>query len=251
MAAVASMALPSAAPAAQGGNGNGNNGNGNGNGGGNGSNGGGNGQCFLKGTRILTAEGETRVEDLKIGDLVETVRGEAMPVKWIGRQIFKRSGASWHESVRPIRVERFAIDDRTPHTDLYLSPNHALYIDGYLMPAKDLVNGTSIAPVVASDMATLEYFNLVLDTHEVIWAEGAPTETFGGEGIETFNNFVEYKRLYPDDPGPATNPSAPNLGSGRAHLYALLGIGASYFIDVRDPLQEAYEKIAARAEQVV
>jgi len=32
-------------------------------------------------------------------------------------------------------------------------------------------------------------------------------------------------------------------------LYALLGLGASYFVDVRDPLQEAYEKLAARAEK--
>jgi hypothetical protein len=83
-----------------------------------------------------------------------------------------------------------------------------------------------------------------------IWAEGAPAETFGGEGLEAFTNFVEYKRLYPNDPCSEIPLLAPNLGTGRAHLYALLGLGASYFIDVRDPLQDSYEKLAARAENV-
>jgi len=214
--------------------------------------GGGGGNCFLKGTRILTSQGEARIEDLKIGDLVATVLGEALPIRWIGRHTYRRSGtSSWHKSVMPIRVSRFAIDDQTPHTDLYLSPAHGLFIDGYLMPVRDLVNGISIAPVVPPGMETLEYFNIVLKTHEVIWAEGARAETFGGEGLEAFANFVEYKRLYPNDPGPPQSLLAPNLGTGRAHLGALLGLGASYFIEVRNPLQEAYERIAARAEELV
>ena len=104
--------------------------------------------CFLRGTRILPPRGEVRIEELAIGDLVETVRGEAMPIKWIGRNSFTSSGSGWPESVMPIRIARFALDEQTPHTDLYLSPWHALFIDGVLMPVKDLVNGTSIAPAL-------------------------------------------------------------------------------------------------------
>jgi Hint domain len=246
VAALASMALPSTSNAAPG------NGNGWGQGAGGGQgHGGGGPQCFLKGTRILTSQGETPIEHVKIGDLVSTARGEELPIKWIGRHTYRRSGTSWHKSVMPIRVSRFAIDDQTPHSDLYLSPLHALFIDGYLMPVRDLVNGISIAPAVPPGMETLEYFQILLNTHEVIWAEGASAETFGGEDPEGFTNFIEYKRLYPNDPYPATSLVAPNLGTGRAHLRALLGLGASYFIDVRDPLQEAYEKIAARAEELV
>lgn len=208
------------------------------------------GHCFLKGTRVLTSRGEARIEDLRIGDLVKTMRGEDLPIKWIGRNTFRRSGASWPKTVVPIRVSRFAIDDHTPHTDLYLSPGHALFIDGFLMEVRDLVNGTSIAPAAPPDMETIEYFNIVLNTQEVIWAEGAPVETFGGGNLDLFTNFVEYKRLYPNDPCLAIPLVAPNLSTGRAHLQALLGLGASYFIDVRDPLQEAYERFAARAEEL-
>jgi len=207
------------------------------------------GQCFFKGTRVLTSRGEARIEDLRIGDLVKTMRGEDLPIKWIGRNTFRRSGASWPKRVVPIRVSRFAIDDHTPHTDLYLSPGHALFLDGFLMEVRDLVNGTSIAPA-PPDMETIEYFQIVLNTQEVIWAEGAPVETFGGGNLDLFTNFVEYKRLYPNDPCLAIPLVAPNLSTGRAHLQALLGLGASYFIDVRDPLQEAYEQFAARAEEL-
>ena len=206
--------------------------------------------CFFKGTRILTSRGEARIEDLRIGDLVKTMRGEDLPIKWIGRNTFRRSGASWPKRVVPIRVSRFAIDDHTPHTDLYLSPGHALFLDGFLMEVRDLVNGTSIAPAAPPDMETIEYFHIVLNTQEVIWAEGAPVETFGGGNLDLFTNFVEYKRLYPNDPCLAIPLVAPNLSTGRAHLHALLGLGASYFIDVRDPLQEAYEQFAARAEEL-
>ncbi|WGR94494.1 Hint domain-containing protein [Bradyrhizobium sp. ISRA443] len=239
IAALASIALPPSSQATPG--------NGGGYGGGHG---GGRGHCFLKGTRVLTSRGEAQIEDLGIGDLVKTMRGEDLPIKWIGRHTFRRNGASWSKRVMPIRVSRFAIDDKTPHTDLYLSPLHALFIDGFLMPVRDLVNETSIAPALPPDMETIEYFQIVLNTHEVIWAEGAPTETFGGNGLELFDNFSEYKRLYPNDPCSTIPLVAPNLGTGPAHLRALLGVGASYFIDVRDPLQEAYEQFAARAEEL-
>jgi len=238
IAALASIALPSNSTAKGGGGG--------GNGGGHGG-----GHCFLKGTRVLTSRGEAQIEDLKVGDLVKTMRGEDLPIKWIGRNTFRRSGASWPKSVVPIRVSRFAIDDHTPHTDLYLSPGHALFLDGFLMEVRDLANGTSIAPAAPPDMETIEYFHIVLNTQEVIWAEGTPVETFGGGNLDLFTNFFEYKRLYPNDPCSAIPLVAPNLSTGRAHLHALLGLGASYFIDMRDPLQEAYERFAARAEELV
>src|SRR6516225_8345554 len=86
--------------------------------------GGRNHNCFGRGTLILTVHGEVPVEDLTIGELVMTTNG-ALPVRWVGRTTLRRNAsASWHPSVMPIRVARFALDDQTPRRDLYLSQCH-------------------------------------------------------------------------------------------------------------------------------
>ena len=149
-------------------------GHGNGNGGTSG-----NPECLLRGTHILTSHGLKRVECLSIGDHVKTARGETMPIRWIGRQIFRRGISSrWPDSVHPICVARSALADNVPHAHLYLSPGHALFIDGVLIRAAGLVNGTSIIPAAPEGMKDIEYFQIELATHEVILAEGAPVETY-------------------------------------------------------------------------
>jgi hypothetical protein len=135
--------------------------------------------CFGRGTLILTARGEVPVEDLAIGEPVMTTNG-ALPVKWVGRRTIRRNGsASWHPSVMPIRVARFAIDDQTPKRDLYLSQEHSLLIDGFLIPVKHLINESSIAvDHEAKTSETIEYFSVELEAHQVIFAEGTAAETF-------------------------------------------------------------------------
>jgi hypothetical protein len=123
-------------------------------------------------------------------------------------------------------------------------------IDDVLIEVRDLINGTSIKRAVPEGMTDMEYFHIELETHEVILAEGAPVETLLlTSGRESFSNFVEYERLYGPDTYPAMVPYAPVLGyaRGRAHLKALLRLGVSQVIDVRDPIQLAYDRIAARA----
>ncbi|NTS30684.1 Hint domain-containing protein [Phyllobacterium sp. BT25] len=216
---------------------------------------GGDRNCFLRGTSIMTPTGEVRIEDIRIGDLVETVRGKAMAVKWIGHQRYKKSGPCWPDNVMPIRIARQALDERTPHKDLYLSPNHALFIDGVLIRVKELVNGISIAPADFAETSQLDYYNIMLDTHEVILAEGTPIETFllRGSNHESFTNFAEYNRLYRAETFVTMAPFAPIVGyeGGREHLKALLCLGVSSFVPMRDPVQEASERIAARAEGLV
>jgi hypothetical protein len=203
----------------------------------------------LKGTHILTRQGLKRVETLSIGDHVMTARGETIPIRWIGRQIFRRgASARWPDSVHPICVACSALADNVPHANLYLSPLHALFIDGVLIRAAPLVNGTSIIPAVPGGMKDIEYFSIELATHEVILAEGAPVETYlNTNGREHFTNFVEYERLYGRETGP-TVPYAPVYGysNARAHLKALLRLGISRVVDLRDPIQRAYDRIAAR-----
>ena len=210
--------------------------------------------CLLRGTAIMTPRGEVSIEELRIGDLVETVRREALPVKWIGRHVYRRNSRTWNEGVVPIRIRRFALDGRTPHKDLYVSPGHALYIDGVLLRSADLVNGTSISPAFPRELDVIEYYQIVLATHEVILAEGAPVESFllGARNYEGFTNFVEFVRLYPGDHEASMTPFAPIVGfGGREHLKALCHLAFGRVAPVRSPLHVAFMKIAARGEAVV
>jgi hypothetical protein len=213
---------------------------------------GGSGHCFLRGTRIRTPEGEIAVENLTIGALVETLNGP-LPIKWIGRQRFRKDSASWHWSVAPIRVTRFALSDQSPRRDLYLSPNHSLLIDGFLIPVQWLVNGRSIIldhPVDDSDV--IDYFHIELETHEVVFAEGTPAETLLiTNGREHFANFVEYERRYRAEVS-AMKPFAPVLEYRGAlgELERMLRLAVSPVLDVRDPIQRARARIAARARSV-
>ena len=211
--------------------------------------GGGGPNCFARGTLILTAHGEVPVENLANGALVMTTNG-ALPVKWVGRQTIRRNAStSWHPSVVPIRVSRFAIDDQTPQRDLYLSQEHCLLIDGVLIPVKHLVNGRSIAFDDDAKMSeTIEYFCVELDTHEVIFAEGTAVETFRYAGGQiAWDNLDDYQDLYGSEHVMSAFAPICRYNGVRAEVRGLLRLAASRFVDVRDPIQIAYDRIAARA----
>jgi hypothetical protein len=211
---------------------------------------GGNPHCFLRGTRILTPDGENPIEDLTIGGLVETLGGP-LPIKWIGRQRFRKDSRSWHWSVAPIRVARSALSDQNPRRDLHLSPNHSLFIDGFLIPVEWLVNGKSITLAAMDDCEVIDYFHIELETHQVVFAEGAPAETLLiTRDRESFVNFVEYERLYGGDERPPMRPFAPIIKykGGRGEVERLLRLAMSPVVDIRDASQRARDRIAARAE---
>jgi hypothetical protein len=193
------------------------------------------------------------IENLRSGDLVTTIRGEALPIRWLGRQVYKRSGSAWPESVIPIRVGRGALDEHTPHRDLYLSPMHCLFLEGILVPVKELVNGLSIVPALPDDRNEIEYFHILLDSHEAVLAEGAAAETFRSDAVdhENFSNFVEYERLYKGAPWPVLAAFAPVAGcGGREHLKALLRLGVSHFVPIHDPLGAVHDRLDRRAEEL-
>lgn len=172
--------------------------------------------CFLRGTMIRTAAGDRRVEDLEIGDLVMTAGGEALPLKWIGRRGYRDWLAVGNEGVQPICFRAGSIARRVPARDLYVSPEHAMFVDGMLIPACHLVNGISVVKV--GGMEEIEYFHLEFERHVVILAEGAPTESFVDDDSRMlFHNAGEYRRLYPDAPlrGPVEF-CAPRVEAGHA-----------------------------------
>lgn len=215
--------------------------------------GGGSGKCFLRGTLIQTTDGEIPVEELKIGALVDTLRGP-QPIKWIGRQRFEKASPSWHWSVAPIRVAQFALSDEYPRRDLFLSPHHSLFIDGLLIPVEWLLNGKSITLAEMDDLEAIDYFHIELETHEVVFAEGTPAETLLVDNDrEHFGNFVEFEQLYGTGNERVMQPFAPRLeyeGPG-GELNRLLRLAVAPVVDIRDPIQKARARIAARGELVL
>ena len=178
-------------------------------------NGQGGGHCFLRGTKIRTADGNKKIENLAIGDLLPTVFGGMCPIHWIGRYSFKKSDPTkaWVKDVLPVRVARSALGADVPHADLFVTKAHALLIDDVLVPVRNLINGTTIAVYDACTLGELEFFHIKLESHDVIYAEGAPCETLQNVD-ENAVNFAEYLREYGL---PISNgaPCAPLLGFGR------------------------------------
>jgi len=211
--------------------------------------------CLLRGTSVSTPVGERAVEDLQIGDQVLTLSGP-MAIKWIGYNKFtKEEGRAWPDSVMPIRIARFAIDERSPHSDLYLSPLHCVFLNEALIPVKFLVNDTSVAQGAPSDTSAIEYYHIDLETHEVMYAEGALVESFfdGDAEREHFSNFIQYKRLYGAEPQSKMTPFAPIHGyfSRRQKIGGVARSLISNVIDVRDPVQIAHDQLARRAEAML
>ncbi len=168
--------------------------------------------CLCAGTRIRTDHSDAAVESLRIGDSVMTFSGELRPIKWIGRRSYRQPLPEGDDIV-PILIRRDALGDGLPVRDLFVSPRHAILIDNMLVPAGLLVNGVSI--VRASNVQLIEYFHIELQEHDVIFAEGVPTETFlDRDSRSMFQNADEYLALYPDDDQTQQGFCAPRIESG-------------------------------------
>ncbi len=131
--------------------------------------------CFVAGTRIMTPSGEVDVAELQQGDVVLTAGGEARPIIWVGRRHINCLRHPSPEAVLPVCIAAHAFGAGLPKRDLLLSPDHALFLEGALIPVKYLINGSTVAQVQASHVS---YYHIELARHEVILAEGLPAETY-------------------------------------------------------------------------
>ena len=171
--------------------------------------------CYCRGTFILTDLGEVAVEDLQIGDSLVTASGAAEPLRWIARRSYTARFAAGNPDAAPIRISAGALGNGLPRRDLYVSPLHAMYLDGMLIPARHLINGTSI--VQPAPYGVIEYFHLELASHSVIFAEGAASESFVDDDSRMmFHNAADYARLYPDAEQAPAVYCAPRIVQGFA-----------------------------------
>src|SRR4028119_1687973 len=97
----------------------------------------------MHGTLVTTPEGEAPVGSLRRGDLVLTADGRAARIVWMGRRTVSRRFAD-PLRVLPIRIAAGALGDGLPRRDLLVSADHALFLDGFLIHAGALVNGSTI-----------------------------------------------------------------------------------------------------------
>jgi hypothetical protein len=171
--------------------------------------------CFLKGTMIRTVHGDKKIEDLLVGDLIPTVFGGEAPIKSITRRRFGMA----------VRIARSALGPDLPNKDLYVSSPHALLIDGTLVAAGNLLNGTTI--IEPLDFDDFESFDIVLEQHNVIYANGAPCETLLGSGEQ---------------------PCAPRLAYGwrRGLIKSHLRSAVAPWIDFRQPVDVIRDGLDAR-----
>jgi len=173
--------------------------------------------CFAAGTRIMTAHGEVAVEALRAGDLVVTLglRGPWLrPVRWVGRRAVDCARHPRPQSVLPVVILPGALGPGVPHRALRVSPDHALYLDGRLVPAGRLVDGQAILQPAGARRVV--YHHVELDAHDVILAEGAAAESWldGGNRAQ-FDNGGALVALHPEfAPAGPVSPCAPMATEG-------------------------------------
>ena len=168
--------------------------------------------CYCPCTLLMTDRGNVPVEALAIGDTVITATGRARSIRWLGRRSYAGRFLAANPNLQPIRFRAGSLGDGLPRRDLLVSPEHAMLLDGVLIPAKALVNGSTIVQERGLDW--VDYYHVELDSHDVLLAEGAPSESFLDDGNRgQFHNTAEHTALYPNAPAPGGR-CAPWVDSG-------------------------------------
>ncbi|WP_293868713.1 Hint domain-containing protein [uncultured Alsobacter sp.] len=155
--------------------------------------------CYLRGTLIRTATGEVPVESLAIGDMVMTLDGAARPVKWIGRRTYAPSVMARSPKLTPVCFRKGSLGANLPHSDLYVSHDHAMFVNGVFVDASILENGANVVREFPGG-PTIDYFHIELEGHAIVYANGVTAESYVNHGNRTmFQNWSEYAALYGED----------------------------------------------------
>ncbi len=151
--------------------------------------------CFTRGTDIMTPSGPRPIEELCIGDLVNTRDNGPKKIKWIAAAKVAKEYRRGNDNLEPIKIGKGALSPGVPSKDLKVSPQHRILLSGamcellfaesqILVSAKSLLNNTTIRSC-GEDFKDLEYWHMMFDDHEIVFANGCPSESF------YFGNFAE------------------------------------------------------------
>ena len=156
--------------------------------------------CLCEGTLIDTPAGSRTIESLVPGDLVSTPSGP-QAVKFVSRST--RSLNQLRAFGRmPVRIAAGALGALGPSLDLLISPAHAVLINEHLVEAGALINEGSIAQLDEVEGITLTYYNIELEQHDLITANGLVVESYyanhraEGSSRDSWDNLAEYLELH-------------------------------------------------------
>jgi hypothetical protein len=178
--------------------------------------------------RPFRTERPRPIESLAVGEAVATRFGGLTPIKAIDFFTLRRQAGACVGPSRPVRVKRGALGKNMPAVVLCLTASHAIFVDSFLLPAGDLVNGTSIVLETDEEQDTLDFFHVAFEQHDVIDAQGAPCESLRD---------------------PAVEPCAPLLGfnGGRSEVRSRVRSALSLVVDRRQPIDIIRDGLEERA----
>ena len=178
--------------------------------------------CLTAGTLVETPLGDIAVEALSPGMVVTTLGGEQQIIRWVGRKQLSWSSLRSSPKLRPIRILAGALGDGYPRRDLLVSRQHRILVRSKIAERMFGVNEVLVAAIRLTELPgvfvdervrSVEYVHLLFDQHEVILAEGTPTESLftGPEALKSVGDAAreEILAIFPEvaaldyDPKPA------------------------------------------------
>ncbi|MEM7422177.1 MAG: Hint domain-containing protein [Pseudomonadota bacterium] len=151
--------------------------------------------CFVAGTLIETDRGPVNCEELEAGARVRGADGALKTLRRVLRRTVTAAEIAADPRLLPIRISAGALGQGLPRRDLCVSRQHRMVIASriaermfgtseILVPAVRLLEIPGISVDPAPSGAT--YVHLLFDDHEVILAEGAPSESLftGAEAMK-------------------------------------------------------------------
>jgi collagen type I alpha len=188
--------------------------------------------CYAAGTRILTPRGEVPIERLHRDDLVLTISGQTQPISWVGHRLVDFQNHPNRQRVLPVRIAAHAFGPGRPKRDLLLSPDHAVFVEGVLIPIRHLINGSNVTQV---EWQTITYYHIELPRHDVLLAEGMPAESYLEAGARNaFGNGNDVIQLHPE----FTPPQDYYATLWEQYGYAPLVVAGEVVERIRDTLAE-------------
>lgn len=167
--------------------------------------------CFAAGTQIITSEGPISVENLEVGNLILTMDHGMQPLRWMGSKKLSSDDLTAHPKLKPIKISAGSLGNGTPMSDLFVSRQHRVLVRSVIAERMFGVEEVLVAAIklvslpgidVVDDAQEVEYFHMLFDQHEIVFSNGAATESLftGPEALKAVSEDAraEILELFPD-----------------------------------------------------